>query len=153
MADWWKGRVAEQLHQGQPTKLREIQVHDLRVARQVRHDEYSLVLITPNEGEDVPVGQVQELDAPPPEGTIPLAQRDQPLHEPQNGARVVLLRFDVDGGVVIFGIDDEGEMELLGMRPREPGVAIRAPLHRGADTVAVPEIDIVAHPALVTRYM
>ena len=63
--------------------------------------------------------------------------------------RVVLLRLDVDGLVVVLGVDDDGQVQPLRVGAREAGVAVRAPLHRRAHAVAVAEVDVVAHPDLV----
>jgi len=62
---------------------------------------------------------------------------------------VLLLRLDVDRLVVVLGIDDDRQVELLRVAPREPGVAVGAPLHRRADAVAVAQVDVVAHADLV----
>ena len=86
---------------------------------------------------------------PRPKALILLAQGDEPLHPPQERAGIVLLGLDVDRLVVVLGIDDDGQIELLRIGPREAGVAVGAPLHRRADAVAVAEIDVVAHADLV----
>ena len=78
-----------------------------------------------------------------------LPQCDKPLHPPKQRVRVVLLRLDVDRLVVIFGVDDDGKIEPLRIRPGETRVAVGAPLHRRADAVAIAEIDVVAHADLV----
>ena len=58
---------------------------------------------------------------------------------------LLLLRFHVDGFVVIFGIDGDGQIQFLRIGARKAGVAVRAPLHGRADAVAVAEINVVAH--------
>src|SRR5205085_2592205 len=83
--------------------------------------------------------------APAAERLVPLPQRDQPLHPPQQRTRVVLLGLDVDRLVVVLRVDDDRQVQLLRVGPAEPGVAVAAPLHRGADAVAVAEVDVVAH--------
>ena len=60
-----------------------------------------------------------------------------------------LLRLNVEGLVVIFGVDDSREIEALGIRSGEPGVAIGAPLHWCSDAVPVGQVDVVPHPDLV----
>ena len=62
---------------------------------------------------------------------------------------VVLLGLDVDRLVVVLGIDDDGEVEALGIRSRKARVAVGAPLHRRANSIAVAEVEVVAHPDLV----
>ena len=70
------------------------------------------------------------------------------IHHKQR-VRIVLLGFDVDRFVVILRVDDDRQIELLRIGPREAGVAVGAPLHRRADAVAVAEIDVVPHADLV----
>ena len=77
------------------------------------------------------------------------AQVDQPLHPPQQRVRVGLLDLDVDRLVVVLGVGDHRQVQLLAVRRREAGVAVAAPLHRRAHAVAVAEVDVVAHPDLV----
>jgi hypothetical protein len=76
-------------------------------------------------------------------------QRDQPLHPPQVRGRVLLLRLDVDRGVVELGIDHHRREQPVRVGAREPGVAIARPLHRRAHAVAIAEVDVVAHAQLV----
>src|SRR2546430_16683429 len=61
--------------------------------------------------------------------TVALSQRHEAFHPPEQRVRVVLLGLHVDGLVVVLGVDDRGEVELLRVAPGEAGVAIRAPLH------------------------
>ena len=78
-----------------------------------------------------------------------LPQGDQALHPPQQRVRVVLLRLDVEGFVMILRINDNGEIEPLGIGAGKPRVAIPAPLHGRAHPVAVAQIHIVPHADLV----
>ena len=80
---------------------------------------------------------------------MPLAQRDQPLHPREQRMRVALLRLDVDGLVVVFGVGDDRQVQALPVGAGEARVAVRAPLHRRAHAVAVAEEDVVAHADLV----
>jgi hypothetical protein len=146
----------EHLDRGEPLELLQRQGGRLRVAGQVRDHEdplFGAVRVGPvpaDVGEHLRVVGVDELDGPTTEqGGVPLAERDQPSHPPQQRRRVLLLGLDVDGLVVVLGVDDDGEVEPLGVRVAEPGVAVGGPLHRGADPVAVPEPDVVAHADLV----
>ena len=61
----------------------------------------------------------------------------------------MLLRFNIDALVVVFGVHDHREIELLGIGLREARVAVGAPLHGRAHAVAVAQIDIVAHANLI----
>jgi len=77
------------------------------------------------------------------------AQGDQMLHPVQQRKGRAFLRLDVDRFIPVDRVHDDGEVEPPRIRAREAGVAVAAPLHRGADAVAVTEIDVVAHPDLV----
>ena len=149
LPDPGKVRLAEQLHRHHLAELREIQLHELGVPREVGHDQDPLVFVAADEREHLGVRGMEELEAAPPEGTEALAKRHQPLHPPQEGVGVVQLGFDVHRLVGEVRVDDRRKEEPLGVRPREAGVAVRAPLHRRPDSVAVPEIDVVSHPDLV----
>ena len=62
---------------------------------------------------------------------------------------IALLRFNVDGLVMIFVIDDNGQYQALRIGGREAGVAVARPLHRRAHAVAIAEKDVVAHSDFV----
>ena len=132
-----------------PFELREIELHKLHEARQVRDDEDRLVAMLPDEREDARVVRAEKLDRPAAERLVTLAERDDALHPPEERVRVVVLRFDVERLVVVLGIDDDRQDETLRIRARETGVPVGAPLHRRAHAVAIAEVDVVAHPDLV----
>ena len=77
---------------------------------------YGLVGVPPDEREGMPVVRVEELDRAAPEGRMPLAQGDEPLHPPEERMRVRMLGLDVDGLVVVLGVDDDRQVELLAVR-------------------------------------
>jgi len=118
-------------------------------ARQVRDHENGRALVPPEKGQDPPIRRRQRLEAAAAERGILLAQRDHPLGPPQERARVALLVFDVDRFVVVLRVDHGRQEQALRVRSREPGVAVGAPLHRRAHTVAVTEVDVVPHSDLV----
>jgi hypothetical protein len=92
---------------------------------------------------------LQELNRPAPERLIALAQRDQPLHPPEQRLRIGLLRLNVDRAVVILRVGDDREIQTLRVGGRETGVAVATPLHRCADAVAVAQEDVIAHTDFV----
>ena len=92
---------------------------------------------------------MEELESPPAEGRVTFPERDEALHPPEERCGVVLLSLDVDGLVVVLGVDDDREVEPLGVGAREARVAVGAPLERGTDAVTVSEVDVVAHADLV----
>ena len=109
----------------------------------------NLVLETAGEDQHFVVFGIEEFEASPAEGLIVLAQEDEPLHPPQEGAGILLLRFYVDGLVMMFRIDDDREIEPLWVGPGKARVAVGAPLHGRAHAVAIAEINIIAHADFV----
>src|SRR5262245_14794859 len=79
------------------------------------------------------------------EGMPVLAQVHGPLHPPDQRMRIARLRVDVERFVMIFRLQDEWQIERVRDGPRKPGVFVRTPLHRRADTIAVTEENIFAH--------
>ena len=59
------------------------------------------------------------------------------------------LRLDVDRLVAVDRVHDHRQEQLGRVAAREPAVAVGGPLHRRAHTIAVAEIDVVAHADLV----
>ena len=144
-----KRRATEQLDQREALVLREVDLDVLHEARQVGDHQDVLVFERTDERHHAVVVGVQKLDRPAPEGSKLLAQSDEPSHPPQERMAVALLRFDVDGLVVVLVIDHHRQNELLRVGAREAGIHVAAPLHRGAHPVAVTEVHVVAHPDLV----
>ena len=60
------------------------------------------------------------------------------------------MSFDIDCLVSVHGIHNDGTVKASGIGTGETGVAIRGPLHRGPDSVAIAQVDVVAHADLVT---
>ena len=83
------------------------------------------------------------------EGFEIFPHRDDAAHPPEERGQILLLIFDVSRFVMILGIDDDGQMELLWIGLRKASVAIGAPLHRRSAAVAIAEINVVAHADLV----
>ncbi len=148
-ADRREGPSAEQLDGDHPLVRREVQLHVFDVTGEVGDDQDPLVSVRPHEHHHLVVVRVEELDRAPAEGVVAPAQGDQPLGPVQQRVGVVLLGLDVDRFVVVLGVDDDGKVEALGVRPREARVAVAAPLHRSADSIAVAEVEVVAHSDLV----
>src|SRR5262245_21213260 len=79
----------------------------------------------------------------------PFSQPDHVSHPVQKGTGVTDLRFDVDGLVSVHWIHDHGTIKLGGVGTRKTGITVGAPLHRSSHTVAVAEINVVAHSNFV----
>jgi hypothetical protein len=148
-ADGREGRLARQLDRHRAAPGREVQLHGLRGARQVRHAQKGLVLELAHIGEDLAVARVEEAQGPAPEGAIAFSHRDQAAHPVQERGGVGLLRLHVHGLEAVDGVHDGRQVELLRVGAREAAVAVGRPLHRRPHPVAVAEVVIVAHAQLV----
>src|SRR5438045_6973178 len=63
--------------------------------------------------------------------------RDDAPRPPKQRGEVLLLVLDVDRFVVILGIDRDRQIEMLRIRLREKGVAVRDYLHWGGGAVEI----------------
>ena len=148
-ADRRKIILAEHLHQRAPGEAGEIQLGGLREPRQVHDHEDRLLFMPAEKREHLVVFREEKLERAARERPEIFPHRDDAPRPPKQRGEVLLLVLDVDRFVVILGIDRDRQIELLRIRLRETGVAVRAPLHRGAAAVAISEIKIVAHPDFV----
>src|SRR5262249_24073183 len=105
--------------------------------------------ITPEERERLGIIGMEELQRATRECAEIFSHRDHPAHPPKKRRQILLLIFDIDRLEMVFGINRDRKIELLRIRSRKAGVAIAAPLHRGAATIAIAEIKIVAHPNFI----
>ena len=142
--------MTEELARDESSPRREVELAVLRETREVRDHEDLLVLVAAHEREDTVVVGGQELDVAAPEHVVAVAKRDDPSHPPEQRVRVRRLRLDVDSLEVELGVDDHRQVELLRIGAREARVAVRRPLHRRTDAVAVAEVHVVPHPDLVS---
>ena len=153
LADGWEGCLAKDLGGTHLRILRQIQFHTLHIAGQVRHHQNPLLLValpnSANKGQHLAIVRIEKLKGSLAKGAIALANGDQALHRPPEGIGVVAMGLGIDGFVVIFRINDDGQIELLGIGPRESGVAVGTPLHRSPHPIAIPQIDVVPHGDLV----
>ena len=141
--------MPEELERHDPLESGQVEVHRLCEPGEIGDYEDRLVLIAANEGQDLAILRRQELQAPPTEHLGALAERDQALHPPQERIAVVLLGLHVDSFIAVFRIDDDGEIEPLGVGPGKPSITVCTPLHRGPHTVPVPEVEVVPHADLI----
>jgi len=142
-------RGSEQLPEDRPAVVVEIERDALGEPGQVRDHEDTLVLVAAQKGEHLGVLRVQELNPAATEHRMTVTKRDETAHPPQQRVRIAVLRLDVDRLVVVLGIDDDREIELLGVGGGEARVAVRAPLHRRSHCVSVAEVEVVAHAELI----
>src|SRR5690554_5713914 len=80
-------------------------------------------------------------------GLLSLCQH--PPRPVQQRMRITLLRLDIDGFISIKGPYQYRQGQALGIRARKAPIAIRAPLHRGTDTIPIAKMDVVTHADLV----
>jgi hypothetical protein len=112
------------LYRHQPWSAGQIQLHALCKARQVGDHQHLLVLKLTDERQHFAVARIEKLQTPASEGAKLLALLNQTLRPPQQRMRIVLLCLDVDGFVVIFGIDIHRQIQALRIGAREPGIAV-----------------------------
>ena len=141
--------LAEHFDRREAVELAQRNLDRLHRAREIGHAEDDVVLEPPHVGEHLAVGGGNELDRSAAEDRMLLAQGDHPLHPVEQREGRPLLRLDVDRFVPVNGVHDRRKEQPSRIAPREAAVAIAAPLHRRADTVAIAEIDVIAHPDLV----
>ncbi len=118
-------------------------------AREVGNHKDALILVATDQSQNLSVLWIEELEGSAAKGLIPLPQGDEALHPPEKRIRVVLLGLHIDGLVVILWIDDDGEIETLGIGMRKTRIPVSTPVHGGPDAVPVAQVDIVPHPDLV----
>jgi len=99
--------MAEQLHRHHPLIGGEVELDIVDEARKVGHDQDNFILKSPGEDQHLVVIRVKEFKASPAEGLIVFAEEDEPLHPPEEGAGILLLRLYVDGLVMMFRIDND----------------------------------------------
>src|SRR5262245_13173441 len=101
IADRWKHRATEQLDRHRAPGGRKIQLDMLYKPRKIGDDQNLLIVVAADEGQNLAVRRVQKFERAAAKSAEPLAQRNQPLHPPQERVGVVLLRLDVARLVVV----------------------------------------------------
>src|SRR5205085_9237200 len=130
-------------------KVCQVELHRLREAGEIYHDENRFIFVATQERQHFWIIGEKEMKRAAREGFEIFPHRDYAAHPPEERGQILLLIFDVSRFVMILGIDDDGQMELLWIGMRKASVAIGAPLHRRSATVAIAEINVVAHADLV----
>ncbi len=141
--------AAEQVLRREAGKAGLIDLHRLGKAGEVDQDQDGLFFIATHEGQNLVVVVGKEFDAPPAEGLELPAQGDHPPHPPQQRRRVACLGLHTDRFIMIFRIDDDRQEEPLRVAHGKAGIAVRAPLHRGAHPVPIPQVVVVPHAEFV----
>ena len=141
--------AAGQLDRHRAAPRRQVELHRLRLAREIVDAEDALVLMLADIGEDLAVVGIEEGEATAAEDTVLLAHRDQPAHPVEQRVGLVLLGLDVDRLVAVDRIHHRRQVERLGIGAAEAAVAVCRPLHRRPHAVAIAEIVVVAHADLV----
>ena len=139
----------EQLDGDHAFPLRQVKLHHLQESGEVGDAEDLLGLVASDERQHLAVLRPQELERAAAERPMALPQGDEALHPRKQRVLVLRLRLDVDALVVVLGVGDDRQVEPLPVGAREARVAVGAPLHRRAHTVAIAEEDVVAHSDLV----
>ena len=154
LADLREADPAEQLDRGDALEAPQVELHRLREPGQVVDAEHGVggaVLgdVLADVAEHARVGATEVAEVAEPEGGVLLAGVDHPAGPVQQRGGVLQLGLDVDALVAEDRVLDRRQVQPARGGVGEAGVAVRRPLHRGADPVAVAEPDVVAHPDLV----
>src|SRR5699024_3377717 len=94
--------------------------------------------------------RLQECQRTATETLLLAAYRQNAARPVQQRRRIAALRLDVHRLIAVDRVHDHGQIQLLRIGAREPGIAIDAPLHRGAHAIAITDVDVVAHADLIT---
>ncbi len=148
-ADHREARAAEHFQRNAALPGGEVELGRLRRSRQIGDAQNDLVLILAHIAQHRAVFRPDERHGAAAEGERGFADRDQPLGGREQRGETARLRLDIDGLIAIDRVHDGRRVKPRGIGAGEAAIAVRRPLHRRADAVAVAEIDIVAHPDLV----
>ncbi len=140
---------SEQLDGNPSFESRQVEFRTLNESREIRNDQYALVLIGTDKSQDFSVLRVKELNRSAPKGSISIPQCNDPLHPPNERTGITLLYVDIHCFVVILRIRNDREIETLRIGTRKACVSISTPLHRGTNPIPVAEVDIVTHSNLI----
>src|SRR6266566_4171466 len=102
-------RSPEQLHRRCSLKRRQVQARVLDESGEIRNNKDYLVLIPAKESEHSMVLGIQKFQYAPAERLVSLPHGDEPLHPPQHGILIVLLRLHVERFVMRVRINDDGQ--------------------------------------------
>ena len=144
-ADRRKAGTPEHLQRDAILPRRKIEFGRLCRARQIGHAEDHLVAILADIGEHATVDRTNEGHGAAAKRQRRLPYRDQPLGRAQQRRQAARLRLDIDRLVAIDRIHDGRRVQPGRIGAGETAIAVRRPLHRRANAVAVAEIDVVAH--------
>ncbi len=111
--DGGEGRAPQHLHRHPAIELLHMQLDRLRRVRQVGDAQDRGVFPLPQVGQDLAVAGKDETQRAAPEGVALAALRQQTARPVQQGMRVALLRFDVDGLVPVQGSHQHRQRQAL----------------------------------------
>src|SRR5712692_2261609 len=92
---------------------RQIEFNRLGETAKVHDHDNSFVFVTAKEREHLGVVGVKKFEGATRESLEILSRRDHTTHPPKQRGQVFLLILDIDGFVVVLGVDDDREMKLL----------------------------------------
>src|SRR5215813_12060485 len=140
---------AKNFHWNAAGEFCEIEFCWLGKAREIHYHQDRLVFGTAQKCKYLWIFWKQKFERTARERPVIFAHRDDASHPPEQRREILLLILDIDRFVVVFGINRDREIKLLRIGFGKAGIPIGAPLHRGAATVAIAEIKIVAHADFV----
>lgn len=105
------------------------------------------ILVLSGVGWDFAVRRIEELHASTAENAKEFSEGDRVAH-PVQERRITVLSLHVDGFISPEWIHNDG-LYKRAIRSAKPGIAIRIPLHQGADGIAITEINVIVNVNLV----
>ena len=148
-ADRREAGTAEHFQRDAVLEGGKIEFGRLRRSRQVGDAQDDFALVLAHIAQHRAVLRADERHGAAAEGERGFADRDQPLGGREQRGQAARLRLDIDGLIAIDRVHDGRRVEPRRIGAGEAAIAVRRPLHRRADAVAVAEIDVVAHADLV----
>ena len=142
--------TAKHLHRHHADVGRQVQLSGLRTAGHVGHAQNDFVLAVrpgefPGVGQNPAVARRKHFQRAAPERLRLLAHREHAPGPVQQRMRVAGLGFDVDREVAVLRVHDRRQHQAGRVGAGKASVAVDRPLHRRAHTVAVTEVDVIAH--------
>ena len=148
-ADRRETATADDVHRHAAFELGQVQLHRLQGVREVGHAQHGFVLIAAQVGQHAAVAWVQKAQRAAAERLVALAHAEHAAGPRQQRMLVADLRFHVHRLEAVQRVHDRRQHQCSRVGTREATVAVDRPLHRGAHTIAVAQMDVVAHADLI----
>ncbi|MCY1412369.1 hypothetical protein D9M71_277720 [compost metagenome] len=150
LADGREGTAPEHFHRDHVGVVGKLEFSRLCGPRYVSHaqDDFSLAIgagVLADIRQDAPVARRQHGQAATAEGLLLLTHGEQAAIPVEQRMGVARLGLDVDGQVAVERVHDRRQYQARRVSPGKATVAVDRPLRGRAHTVAIAQVDIVAH--------